>query len=396
MKIVFLWFMFLVLEVYSLKCKVFQCGNISQTEGESTKCIQPTNGPDFLAQKCDRATQHCSSDSWVRSGQADVGICMDNKPDIDPATRAPGDFCEETKDCFGNEAEVSCASNTCVTTRAVKAECPALEGGDRGHIWWPVGSYCATDTTCTPQLGEGGVWETGEACKYGYACVLIGDQTEYKWTNFKSVQTGTNFSIERIQHGEDKWIGYDNVWESLYSIVVDLSTRQCRGPDISLNISTLDNYTRSEEGEDCKYSSNSKLDNSDYFETSDESVCGFNINTDTYWRMRMGDQWFKETTASAAISEQYKLKWHATSYGGHCSDFINSVDKDIIFNFTLAMKAVDEDSGFPLIANNDKCVARTITTNFWQGRDPTFHPDSALGIRSMSVVALLMLIFLLV
>lgn len=155
-------------------------------------------------------------------------------------------------------------------------------------------------------------------------------------------------------NGEDMWVGYDSLCASYHSIPLNQDLRQCRQGDRS-DAASLDDYrTNSGNGQNCTFVTNSRVDSTDFFEASDLSKCGFNRDTAGYCMMRKGDDWFLDYHKSYANYDLTKLNCHSASYLDRCSDLLN-MDKDIRFNFTRAVMAVDSvEFGYPLIANNDR------------------------------------------
>lgn len=86
--------------------------------------------------------------------------------------------------------------------------------------------------------------------------------------------------------------------------------------------------------------------------------------------MRKGDKWFKERLQNFTETDLAELNCHTMSDVESCKDFIENIDKDVIYRFNQSIFAVDENFGYHLFANNDRCVAKTITTQFWNGRLP--------------------------
>lgn len=81
------------------------------------------------------------------------------------------------------------------------------------------------------------------------------------------------------------------------------------------------------------------------------------------------------------------MNCHPLSTPRTCYDAWHGAGEDIFMKFDTALFEVNPQRGFPLIAENDRCVAETISVDFWRGRDP----GSAFGTTVSAIFAVVSL-----
>lgn len=116
---------FLYLLNYALsqnQCKTFQCGSIQMVD-DKPQCLEVKEGSTkFPVQECN-STSYCSASIWTTPDEATSnGVCKLTPGTTVVKIRAPGDFCDDKKECFGDDNEVVCNQNKCSTIRAAGAD----------------------------------------------------------------------------------------------------------------------------------------------------------------------------------------------------------------------------------------------------------------------------------
>ena len=103
--------------------------------------------------------------------------------------------------------------------------------------------------------------------------------------------------------------------------------------------------------------------------------CGYNVDGFLWCNKRIGDHWFQESLAKLKLIDLTKIKCHAESNILDCYDFISKAGKKFITEFKQRLYEVN-NKGFAKIANNDKCIAKSITNQYWQGHEPNSIAES--------------------
>lgn len=312
--------------------------------------------------------------------------CTENKPEV-VKDLPPGDRCQKDEECFGKDGERKCDKNVCTTTRTEGSDCPNNELGEKEHKWCPLGAYCDNTNKCKKQVEVGNVCEVGEACQFGTACVKVGEDTDFKCSALHRLDKFTQFDRSMFNNGENDWIGYDSLCSTYHVIEIDVSIMECRDGDISDGITSLSDYKQKGAGVTCKFKTNSDKTTKDPVERQDTSICGFNKDTSGYCRMRKGDKFFQDVIQKYSKIDKTQISCHPESYVVTCDSFLKKIDANLLIDFQQAnLNVIEEDNrGYPLYANNDKCVAKSITAMFWQGRSP----DSGYMVNSIYAMALL-------
>jgi hypothetical protein len=216
------------------------------------------------------------------------------------------------------------------------------------------------------------VCEVGEACQFGTACVKIGDDTDFKCSALHKLDKNTQLDRSMFNNGESDWIGYDSLCSTYHVIEIDVSVMECRDGDLSVGISSLSDYKQKGAGVECKYKTNSDKATRDVTDKTDSSICGFNKDSSGYCRMRKGDKFFQDVIQKYAKIDKTQISCHPKSLVITCDSFLKKVDENLLIDFQQANLNIiyEDERGYPLFANNDKCVAKSITAEFWQGRNP--------------------------
>lgn len=171
----------------------------------------------------------------------------------------------------------------------------------------------------------------------------------------------------------------------------DPEKRECRKADKSTDESEDALVRAAGSGEECKFTQwNNPDDASVAVDGTDESVCGFNKDSAGYCAKRKGDQWWAGVFGDVQGLPYTDFGCHGLSTLAGCKDLIDGVASkrsDLNKDWTKKDLEVSQASnGWALYANNDNCVAGTITKGYWQGD----KPDFAFNFGFASISALLM------
>lgn len=160
---------------------------------------------------------------------------------------------------------------------------------------------------------------------------------------------------------------------------------QCRNADVS-DDSVLANLRREKgAGEICNYTTWNDPANPDINSTAvDYSRCGFNKDSAGYCLLRKGDKAFFDTYAKIKAVNYTDLNCHVSTIFTSCTDAQTKIDKILLEDWMRKQFSVDEEKGWANYANNDNCVADSITTEFWQSR----RPNSAVINRAFSAITM--------
>ena len=85
--------------------------------------------------------------------------------------------------------------------------------------------------------------------------------------------------------------------------------------------------------------------------------------------MRKGDQDFVKVLEKVKDIAFHELNCHVSSSISNCKAFID-IDSDLRLDFAQAVMQTDYDVSYANFADNDQCVAKSITNKFWQDRLP--------------------------
>ena len=247
-----------------------------------------------------------------------------------------------------------------------------------------MGAYCK-DKVCTQQKAENQTCEKPQEWKFGLNCIALGpDFDNYTCTALHKLPNGSKFAKDRIQYN-GKWTGYNSMCQSYHSIEVDLSTAECRAGDRNKE-QTREALKKNGNGEPWQFTSFSGNFPILGETVSKESKCGFNNITNGFCSKRKGDNWFVEAHKMYMSLDLTKLSWSAGSNVDEKWYDIVNIDPKIRETFIKALLEVDEEYGYHLIANNDACVAKSITAKFWMGTHP--DDDSAFYYSSVSLISI--------
>ena len=114
---------------------------------------------------------------------------------------------------------------------------------------------------------------------------------------------------------------------------------------------------------------------------NDTALCGYNVDGFYWWNKRIGDNWFQSTLNKLKTIDITKFKCHAESNILDCYDFIKNLNKQIYSELKQKLYEI-KNGGYAKIANNDKCVAKSITNQYWQDQKPKSKESNILSLLS--------------
>lgn len=379
------------------KCKKFTCGTIAHNETATTNrtCVEPKSDLLAIAEECP-SSYICGAWKWDNPSQASKeSKCeLDKRAELLNNTSLPGDICLNNTHCINNAKNFNCTGGMCISPYKNQSTCENVSGG-AGHQYCPTGYYCKSKK-CTPTLGLGKVCTDGEDCKFGLACIATNGPKYDNFTcqAFNSLNEGDIAEIKFLTYPGDIWMGINNLCKSNHAIKVTGKETQytCRKGDTSTDVEEKD-LRREESGKICTFLSyNNGSDATKFVNKTDYSSCGFNKDDGAYCIKRKGDKWFNETYSAIAKIDLTTFDCHVESTVEKCYDAMKKMDKKLHGDYFRALLAVSPTRGHHLYANNDNCIAKTITKSFWQEK----LPDSAmnLGTISMLLFALIGFVYL--
>jgi hypothetical protein len=387
-------------------CKIYSCGSITQTEEGPNTCVQVDDNVEttFNIQNCEGTTPDCvtTEATWLDPATAPAtatcGVIAN--PDTFPPTPVtiagagvPGDFCSATADCVKEEG-VTCEGTTCTTTLGLNDECTT-------STQCPAGHFCSTDVeakVCTVARKAGETCNTINLCAYDSVCIQIDGSEEMKCAGRSSVEDGVKFTpiagqpkaVMNLGAGEDvdpKIISY-YICKTGYALLADPTSPQleCR------NGARNDEQERRTDFADntcaiTKFDGDTK----EGVASTTTSRCGFNIVNNAFCQMLKGDDDVIKAIEGVKHKDVDYSKCHPLSgpTTGTCMEVKDKLwtQPEFFKFFQRSMQAILASS--PLVADNDQCVANSITQQFWFGK----FGDDAMSysfIGTLSVFAILM------
>jgi len=368
-------------------CQIFSCGSIDQTT-DVDKCIlkKGNDTNEYNAQTCTKANMFCEAWKWVDPGQAQPEAkCTEDAfiktfpivfNETTESTGVDHDYCKTTSNCYtSKENNATCEKNLCTAATNEGATC-------KNDKDCPMDFKC--DKTCIKLNDVGGECTADSDCIYGTVCVNKNGTDGLKCTESYSFDNGVNYTtIGSIYENAGNQTVPSKVCKSRFQLNVEGDILQCRAANRNKK-QGLGGRTTDEGGQKCNITTYTNL--TDYTQevpdTSD-SYCGFNRDNKAYCKMQPGDDRVKK-----AFDKYYekvkKFKCHRSSAGNVnsiCKDELDIQSDNIAFDHYKFSAAIGDGQKAANIANNDKCVAETITSNVWQG----YAPDSALAYGAFGV-----------
>lgn len=374
-------------------CKVFTCGNINQPEEGDKVCVQNANQEDaddmFHVGGC--GEKYCQAFTWADPSAATEATCGNTAPPLTWGVFNPednqaldGDKCEKDTHCMRTDKnQATCENNVCKSTLGAGDECDA-------STECPIGHNCAGDPqVCTALAQSGDECAATTDCDFRLECVRKGDSTETAPTcePFGKMNNGDKFiRVTATESNAD--LEAAPVCQSGFSVTID-GVSQCR-QGITNNKDPLSTETV---GENCPLSvyDDDSLDNFDTARedtTSSMSMCGFNKDSKAYCVPQPGDSDIMDAQKKF-ISQAAGLKCHQLTgtpgAGSLCNDFYEWQISDDGWSWftTTSLVGTPNAQAHANIANNDKCVAESLTVAFWQDH----FGDNAFGLSVAAISA---------
>jgi len=372
-------------QINAAACKTFKCG--STGEGDNPPCVKFTAGEDdFPVQECS-GDKLCSAAGWVKPDDATAdGTCSDPTPPPE-VKLVPGEICEKKADCFGDDDKIDCAGGKCTTTVKIDDECT----GDDAQKICNVDAFCDNGKCAARKDAAADCTQTYE-CKFGLACANVDDGGN-KCVAFNSLDEGAKFDSTLIPNKAGLWLARDFLCKTGFTMEqagTDPEKRECRKADKSTD-ETEDALVRSGgDGEECKYTQWNDADPATAKDATDTSKCGFNKDSAGYCSKRKGDQWYTGVFGEVQGLPYADFGCHGLTGYTTCKDLVDGIKSkrsDLSADWTKKnLEVMEAGNGWALYANNDNCVAGSITTGYWQGD----KPDFALNFGFASIAAIMM------
>lgn len=246
---------------------------------------------------------------------------------------------------------------------------------------------------------EGEVCTASEQCPTNLACIKQGTDTDFKCTKYWSLKDGTKFDSTYLRSSNNfipvNFLVANDLCASHNAWIADLkylNQRECRKPRTG-NYTSLDELKRPNGPKnDCGYVEyTNATDKTHQITATDVAKCGFNKDSVAYCDKRKGDVWFQTVLKKVQSLNLSGLKCHALSALTTCGSALTTVGKDLFKEWRRELLTLDESNvGWAIYANNDNCVATSMTAEYWQGDSPDFAFGS-FNIRSFTIVLLTML-----
>lgn len=359
------------------KCKQYVCKTFDQ--GTNDVCVYVnTTATNQLVRKCD-STKACSALAWfnVEAATANATCATIPTPAEIKNQTLPGDTCSKKTECFGLDNETDCAT-VCTTKRVAGMTCSDTAGAtpSKGTQWCDVGLYCDTTAKkCVAVKGDGETCTADEQCPTSHGCIKQGTDTVFKCTKFWTLADGTKFDSTYLTR--TGFLTVNDACASHNAWMADNTKptqRECRKAKTG-NYTTLDGLKRPNgPSNDCGFVTYTDATNiTKPVVGVSTAKCGFNKDSAAYCDKRKGDSWFQAVLKKVQGINLAGLKCHALSALTTCGSAQTTVGKDLFKQWSRELLATDEGGvGWALYANNDNCVATSMTGEYWQGDSPDF------------------------
>lgn len=351
--------------------------------------VNTTDSSEQLVRRCD-GEKGCGALAWTSiSDASENATCADP---VDPTANAtlPGDSCSADSECLAPLASdeyenvtVTCTSGACKTTNAEGGYCANYED-DEGTTtlasnYCPQGTYCDTDNSnCTAVLGDGDVCSALEQCPTGWGCFKTNEEgvEDFTCQKYWTVENGVQVDKTYLRTGA--LLAVADACKSHHYIEVSGSTTEieCRQASVSVNVTSEADLKR-EDGpaeDDCSYTNYDDADNSTLpVDATDISLCGFNQDGASWCNKRKGDSWFQAILETVQGKDLTTVSCHANSALTSCVDAGAKIGTSDYKTWVRELLSV---SAWGNYADNDNCVASSVTAEFWQGDNPDFAFNS--------------------
>ena len=363
--------MIIALSMTKEVCKIYTCGSVKPTEFREN-CVEHKEGRKggFMIQPCKNPDYACQAFNWNSPEQStETSQCAPWK--FIPTFQVPlnlvknkgldGDYCEKKAHCFSSaKNNASCTDNICTAATKLYSECST-------HKDCPMGTGCNSSHCLSLKLNNT-ICENTIECGHGHTCVHKDGQesptciADFSWEN------GVIFVLPEMQNEiYSEKLMKSKVCKSGFQFSAE-GKLQCRAANRNYK-QGLDGRSTSYGGQTCDYitynsESLSNFEKSSYAKST--SLCGFNRDSRAYCPVQPGDD------DIVYILEEYRLmsegaKCHKLSgeIGSHCASLKWIKESKLGFPLYKVFKILEDAQLAANVANNDKCVAQTITANFW-------------------------------
>lgn len=387
MKIAIL-FVAIIAIAFAQECRVFSCGTITQGEGTDKICAQQAGETqDFNLGECDAQT-YCGAFAWTQPGEATTDTtCGTTVPpttwplqfEATAGAALDGDICSAVADCYtSTENPSACTDGICVAGSEAGGACQNDNDCPRGHS-------CLGDTpVCTAHLDDGATCTADNQCKFRRSCVTVGTAESATCTPFASLNDGDQFTTPSGTEESNADVVGSLVCKSGFQTSVE-NVIQCRSGDRNKD-QALSSLKTDAAGTDCpivQFTADTLADFATGTDaTGQQSVCGFNTDGKA-WCPRMPGDDDVRSAVEAFNSAWNGVNCHRNSGGATgslCKGAQDAMGSDAGWAFWRNTNGIGNAQVFANRAQNDRCVADTITTDFWNGQ----FEDNAYG---MSAIA---------
>jgi hypothetical protein len=384
------------------QCRVFKCGSIESVSTNNQTCVvvQQDTTKNHIVDTCNDASTECGAIAWSNPSQANINkTCL---PIVNPQftnfTRIAGETCFNSTQCFNSNA----ATNASVCTIAAnenlgycKSSVPingACASGN--HDFCDVGAYClASNNTCQVARVVGETCSQNSLCRFGLICLASNTAQNFFTCNSPGNLTNNqNFTVTYIEEVDEFYGVKSACIGHTVNATTNANIKSCRMGDLSQD-QDKESLRRTGTDQLCNFTSfhGAGVGLNENRTGSDFAECGFNKDNSAWCHKRKGDRSFTEAYAKFIATDVSGYYCHAASNVEDCYAFLYGEGKEIHRTFSNALFEVNKVTGFARIANNDKCVAESITVSFWNGNSP----DNAYtaGIAVISAITLAMIAF---
>jgi hypothetical protein len=375
-------------------CKIFSCGSISQTEGETEKCVSlQANSTEvtYDTSTCSNTTQYCQAWEWDMVSQvSDSAVCGNTQYETSWPTQfvasagmaLDGDICNSTADCYTSSTNnATCESSVCKSPVAAGAPCGVTND-------CPVGHWCPQDTdVCTVHASDGANCTDVTQCGFRRDCINIvtnGTAATSTCVVWGSLANGDTFTqtVSGPSSGLNADLSGSQVCKSGLQTTIS-GTIQCRSGsrNVVQGRSSLEKNTAGVSCDTQLFTNDTLEGFANATTATSMSVCGFNKDSKAWCPLLAGDDEVVDFI-SAFTTVWNTIKCHknsgASGEASVCKAQQDAEGLDDGWRVYQYIVQTSSDVAFANTANNDRCVAETITSNFWQGQFMSAYTVSAI------------------
>jgi len=329
------------------------------------------------AQAWSDKTRACDAWKWNKPEEADKGTCgKEHPPEIWPikftyvdGDALDGDFWFTTSNCYQSPwNQAKCVENVCRASTDSAGRWASNED-------WAKEDHCVEDVW-VPLKVEGMTCESNQECISNMNCIKKEGDKDFSWVPKFLLKNGDVFTrIDRM---------ISQVSDSIFSDICDtgiefskagVRERQCRKPYRSVSNDTgIDALAHKDVGSEWKVITFEDEDFKNYDKESiitwpEVSRWGFNQDDRSYCPLNYGDDLIASVLAEVREKEKSAI-WHIESGNNEGSTWAFTkelYDSNLGFKFIQFDEMMEDPQLSANAMNNDKCVAETIMSDFWQG-----------------------------